>query len=212
MLRRSDTAVTRRPVNRSLPAVTRSAVAVRRAVARHRWWYRSLVLATAVGAAATTLDQLDSIDAARAEWGRTRDVYVATAAASPGDAVLVEVRAMPEAVVPAAAVRPAADIGEFVARHRLSPGEIVTEADVTPVGPLALVPSGWVAVAIVESPPSGASPGERVLLASEGVVINDTALVVGHTDAATLVAVPEAGAALVPLAAASGTLALLRVP
>jgi hypothetical protein len=212
MSRRSPDAGRRRSRRPAFPITSRSAVAVRRAVARHRWWYRAAVLATAVGAAATTLDRLDSVDAARAEWGRTRDVLVATSAAAAGDPLTVEVRAVPAAVVPAAAVDPADGAERLVARQRVTAGEIVTEADVAPDGPLGLVPRGWVAVAVVESPPSGAAPGERVQLASDGMIINDTAVVVGHTDDATLVAVPEAGAALVPLAAATGSLALLRVP
>ncbi len=212
MSRRSIIAGSRRSRSPSFPIVARSAVAVRRAVARHRRWYRVAVLAVAVGAAATTLDALDAVDAARAEWGRTRDVLVATTTVSPGEPLAVEVRSVPEALVPAAAIGPDHGTDRLVARQRLTPGEIVTEADVAPEGPLGLVPPGWVAVAVVESPASGAAPGERVQLASEGVIINDTALVVGHTDAATLVAVPEAGAALVPLAAATGSLAILRVP
>jgi hypothetical protein len=51
-----------------------------------------------------------------------------------------------------------------------------------------------------------------VRVASEGVVIGDEALVVGSHDGATLIALPAEVAALVPLAADSGHLALLRVP
>jgi hypothetical protein len=205
---------------RSAPSIGRTArtgplgtaaAALRRTVGRHRWLRRVLVACLAVAAAATTLERVDRIDAARDAWGRTRPVLVAAHDHAPGDPVTVDVRHVPVAMVPPAAVD-AADAAGLVARQRIGRGEVVNALDVTSDGPLGLAPRGWLVAAIVESPGSDAAPGERVQLVSEGVVVAAEAIVVGHTSDATLVAVPSDDAPLVPLAAASGTLAVLRVP
>lgn len=202
----------RAATSRRWPVVDRLAVEIRRALARHRWLRTTVIVTIAVAAAASTLQRIERIDAARAAWGDTRPVLVATRAAEPGDPLVAEVRDLPAAMVPDRALPGALGDDELVARQHLAPGEVVTDADVRPAGPLALVPAGWVAVAVVESPASGASPGERVQVASDGVLVADEALVVGHTADATLVAVPSGVGPLVPLAATDGRLALLRVP
>ncbi len=195
--------------------LTRLAVRSRRAVARHRWLRRVLVLAAAVVVASSTFSRLEGVDAARAQWGDTVDVLVATGETAPGEVLRVEVRSLPAAMVPAGSIatdgagRPD---DPLVARQRVTDGEVVVDADVTVAGPLGLVPDGWLAVPVVESPASGAATGERVQVASEGVVIAAEALVVGHEGDATLIAVPADAAPLLPLASTDGTLAVLRRP
>ena len=117
------------------------------------------------------------------------------------------------AVVPPGAL--AADgSGEFVARQPVSKGEIVTEVDVGREGggALALVPDGWLAVPVLESPASGAAIGTRVHVVSDGVVLTDEAVVVGYHDDVTLVAVPASAAPMLPVASDNGSLALLMAP
>ena len=65
-------------------------------------------------------------------------------------------------------------------------------------GRLPLLPVGWLAVPIVESPPSGAADGERVQLASDGIVVAGEAVVVGRIDDVTLIGVPADDAAIDP--------------
>ena len=76
-------------------------------------------------------------------------------------------------------------------------------------GPLALVPTGWLAVPVVESPTSGAAVGDRVRVVAQGVVLSEEGLVVGHSPDATLVAVRPDEAPLLP---AADRVALLLVP
>jgi hypothetical protein len=192
--------------------LTRLAVSTRRALARHRWPRRLLVVAAAVAVAATTFGRLERIDAARAEWGEGVDVLVATDEIAPGDPLRFEVRSLPAAMVPAGSIDAGRAGDPLVARQRVTVGEVVVDADVTVDGPLGLVPGGWLAVPIVESPSSGAAPGERVQVTSEGVVIAVEAVVVGHEGDATLIAVPADVAPLLPVAATAGTLAVLRRP
>ena len=105
------------------------------------------------------------------------------------------------------------EIDRQVARQRIAAGEVITAPDVSERdGPRALVPEGWLAVAIVESPSSGAGIGDRVQIASEGTVISSDAVVIGFVDDATLVAAPADEAPLLPAAAAAGGVALLLVP
>lgn len=208
----------RRPLTRGsstvprIPFVTRTRVVVRRWLARRRWLPRALVVAAAVAVAATTLDRLDRVTAARDRWGDTVEVLVATADTAAGDVVSVEVRSYPLAVVPRDAVAADRAGAPLVARQRVTAGEVMVGADVAAAAPLGLVPDGWLAVAVVETPGSGAEVGERVQVASDGVVIATDGLVVGHTGDATLIAVPADVAALLPVASNAGALAVLRSP
>jgi hypothetical protein len=103
----------------------------------------------------------------------------------------------------------------LVARQHIAEGEVVTIVDVgrgDRSGPLGLAPDGWLAVPIVESPASGAAIGDRVRLAGDGMVIAAEAVIVGHHDDVTLVAVPAGVAPLVAAAAESGGLVVLLAP
>lgn len=137
-------------------------------------------------------------------------MLVASADLAPGDALTVERRTAPAAIVPSGAVATAAGLR---ARQHIGAGEIITGTDVVRgEGALALVPRGWLAVPVIESPRSGADVGDRVLVASDGITLADDAIVVGFVDDATLVAVAGDRAPLLPAAAAESALTLLRRP
>lgn len=195
--------------------VSNAAVTIRRILVRRPWIYWLLVALAALGAAASMLERSDRVDAARDSWGRTRTVWVATVDHAPGDELAVERREIPAAAVggdPVDAVDGDA-IDGLVARQHVGDGEIVNRSDVVALGgPQALAPADWLVVPILESPPSGASVGDRARAVADGVVISDEALVVGHHADATLIAVPAEVAPLVPAAADSGRLTLLLVP
>ncbi len=194
-----------------MSVVSRSVVALRRLVTRRPWVYWVVVLAVALLLASLTSSNLAAVDDARRSWGETAAVWVATGPLEPGDDLAAGVtrRHVPLAMVPDAAIGAV----EGVVRQRVAAGEIVTEPDVSArTDQLALVPADWVVAAVTESPPSGAAPGHPVWVVADGVVLSSDALVVGAIDGATLVAVPHEVAPLVPLAAESGSLSLLRVP
>ena len=193
--------------------VYRSTVGVRRVLTRRPWLYWIVVSALAILLAVAAQANLTEVRRARDSWGDITTVWVATAHIAPGEPVSghVTLRSFPNAMVPEHAV--VGDAVNGLARQRISLGEVVTTADLTAADDqLSLVPAGWLAVVVTESPRSGAAVGSSVRLAADGVIIADQALVIGDVDGATLVAVPEVVAPLVPLAAASGTLTLLRVP
>ena len=194
----------------------RAIVTYRRVLARRPWlhWIAVVVLAVATSAHILALD--DRVEQARAAWGDTSSVLVADRAVAPGDPVVASSRDVPVALVPAGALGAPGRDPTLVARQHVTAGEIVTEADVAGGGPLALLPAGWLAVPIVESPSSGASEGDRVQLASDGLVVASDALVVGRLDDVTLVGVPAhlaaSLAASLPRSAEAGGLVVLRQP
>ena len=100
------------------------------------------------------------------------------------------------------------------ARHGLGAGEIVVDVDVAATtAPRSLIPRGWLAVAIVEGVASGATIGDHVVVASEGVRLAGDALIVGHADGVTIVAVPDDEAPMVAAASSSTAgVALLLEP
>ena len=189
-------------------------VAARRQLARRPWLYWALVAVIAAACAATVLERVDQVDRARLAWGEGVTVLVATRDIEPGDRLgdAVGERIVPAAVVPdaAAVAEPGGAVGGR-ARQHVTAGEIITTVDVAADGPLALAPDDWLVVPVVESPGSGAEPGDRVQIVGDGLVISTEAIVIGPIDGATLVAVPADEAPLLPAAAERG-LTLLRVP
>lgn len=200
------------PIASTVNAIT---VGARRHLVRRPWIYWSSVAIAVIGLGAATSARDDRIDAARDAWGDRVAVIITTDPVEPGDPLhgaTIE-RDVPVAVAPESAMAVAALDGRVVARQHLGAGEIVTSADVAPTDePLALIPSGWSGVAVIESPGSGAAIGDRVRIAADGLIISDEALVVGHVDEATLVAVPDDVAPLVPAAADAGGVSLLLAP
>lgn len=191
-----------------------ASVRVRRMLARRPWIQWLMVLVVALLVASSVHQQLVAVDTTRASWGATTPVLVATESIDVGQPLRLEQRQLPIAVVPPAAIDATIGVGDrAVARQRIGIGEIVTELDVAADrGPQALTPAGWLAVPVVESPPSGAQVGDRVQVASDGFVVSATALVVGRFDNVTVLAVPASDAALLPAAAIAGSLTLLLEP
>lgn len=194
-----------------ITAVAAAPVAWRRLVARRPWVHWVLVATLASATATEFAGRLGEVAEARDAWGTTRPVLVAAVAAAPGEQLVVDVADVPAAVVPPGAI-PAERASGLIARQYVGPGEMITEADVAGSGELALVPPGWLAVPVAESPPSGAAPGERVQLVSDGMVIAPDAVVAGRHDDITLIAVPGDVAPVVPAAAQAGSLVVLRAP
>jgi hypothetical protein len=198
-----------------MPSLHVVPVAVRRLLARRPWIYWLVVLVIALVAAATVRQRVAGIDEARRGWGETRSVLVALGDARPGQSIAVEVRDVPAAIVPPAAL-PGDSAGDaLIARQGVSTGEIVTAADVGRSGyegAAALLPDGWAAVPVVESPPLGAAIGDRVRVVSDGIVLAPDAIVVDYHDDVTLIAVPVDVAPTVAAGAESGGLAVLLLP
>jgi hypothetical protein len=187
---------------------------VRRLLARRPWIYWLTVAAVAAGCAIATASVLDGVDDERARWGDSATVLVAerdVAAGEPLAGLLTE-RRYPIAMIPPGAVT-SLD-AEAAARHRLGVGEILVDVDVAATtAPRSLIPRGWLAVAIAEGVASGAVVGDHVVVASEGIRLAHDALVVGHGDGVTIVAVPDDEAPAVAAASSSpAAVALLLRP
>ena len=198
-----------------MPSLHVVPVAVRRLLARRPWIYWLVVLVIAVLAAGAVRQRVADIDEARRGWGETRSVLVAREDARPGQAIDAEVRDVPAVIVPLAALPGAAANDALIARQGVSTGEIITAADVGRrgyEGAAALLPDGWAAVPIVESPPLGAAIGDRVRVVGDGIVLAPDAIVVDYHDDVTLIAVPVDLAPTVAAGAESGGLAVLLLP
>jgi hypothetical protein len=190
-------------------------VAVRTQLARRPWIHWAVVVVATVTTVAVLRDRVAGIDEARQAWGDARGVLVARGNARPGELLGVDVREVPIALVPPGALEPGAIGEQLVARQDVTAGEIVTAVDVGRAGQTgagALLPDGWAAVPIVESPPSGASIGSRVQIAGGGVVLAPDAIVTGYHDDVTLVAVPAAVAPMVAAGAQVDGVAVLLLP
>lgn len=185
----------------------------RHVLARRPWLYWSAVLLLAGLGGWTVAGAAAGVDDARRSWGATRDVVVATDDLAPGEPLTghVEVRPRPTPAVSEAAV--ASVPPGATARQHVAAGEALVELDIAPPGgPQALIPDGWVAVAVAEAVPIGAAVGDRVAPVSGGVVLAPEAVVVGHSADALLVAVPADEAPQVAHASSTGELSLLLVP
>lgn len=195
-------------------------VSTRRLLARRPWIQWVVITAVAALVAGSVHARLQQVDRQRDSWGSTHTVLIATGLTEVGQPIDAERRDLPTAMVPDGALDPAADDADaardaerLIARQLVGPGEIVTRLDVVAErGPQAITPEGWLAVPVVESPRSGAALGDRVQVASDGLVISADALVVGLLDDVTLLAVPAAEAPLLPAASAAGALTLLLRP
>jgi hypothetical protein len=186
---------------------------VRRLLARRPWIYWAIVAAVATTGAIATASVLRGVDDERARWGDSAVVLVATRDVAAGEplADLITEHRYPIAMIPPGAVT-SLETGA-AARHRLAAGEIVVDVDVAATtAPRSLIPHGWLAVAIAEGVASGATVGDHVVVASEGIRLAIDALVVGHRDGVTVVAVPDDEAPAVAAASNSpaGVALLLR--
>ncbi|HEY5664254.1 MAG TPA: hypothetical protein VIS05_09480 [Ilumatobacter sp.] len=193
--------------------VSKLPVAVRRGAARHPWLQWVTIAVLGGGVAWSVQSHVAAVDAQRQAWGATRVVAVAARGADVGEPVAVVGREVPVALVPDGAVSGAPPPGGWVARQRLTAGEIVTGVDIASGdGPWALTPPGWLGVPVVESPRSGAPVGTPVAVASGGLVLSGEALVVARHDEVTVVAVPSQAAPGVAAASNAGDLTLLLHP
>lgn len=153
-----------------------------------------------------------TVDRERDAWGTPATVWVARSDIGIGQPIDAEPRRVPSALRPDAAVD---DPAGAVARQVIGRGEIVVTADVARRDDeLAVVPKGWLVAPVEESPRSGVRPGDRVSVASDGIVVADEAIVVGTVDegdgAVTLVALPADTAPA--LSTTSARVTLLRRP
>lgn len=183
---------------------------LRRLLARRPWLYWAAVGALALMIGVVVAQATSRVEAAKESWGETRTVIVAVVDIAPGDALAgaASTRELPGPMVPAGAVTEL-DAGA-TAMQRIAAGETVMLHDVAAVGgPRALIPDGWLAVAIAEPVGSGARIGDDVSVASGGVVVADHGVVVGLAGESLLVAVPDGEAAQVAQAATSGDIAVL---
>lgn len=183
---------------------------LRRLLARRPWLYWTAVGALALMIGVLVAQATSQVEAARESWGETRTVIVAAADIAPGDplAGATASRDVPAPMVPDGAVTELDPTA--TATQRVAAGETVMMHDVASVsGPRALIPDGWLAVAIAEPVGSGVRTGDAVSVASGGLVIAEDGVVVGATGEAVLVAVPAGEAAQVARAVASGDVALL---
>lgn len=197
-----------------MPSLHMLPVAVRRLLARRPWIYWLVVSAAALATAIAVQHRIAAVDEARRAWGDAREVLIARRDTRPGELLDVEIREVPVALIPTAALNDPTD-GRLIARQDVAAGQIVTAPDVGrdgADGPAALLPDGWAAVPIVESPPLGAAVGARVQIAGDGVVLATDAIVVGYHDDVTLIAVPAAVAPMVAAGAQSGGVAVLLLP
>jgi hypothetical protein len=170
-----------------------------------------MIVALAASVAAAVHHRMMRLDAERAAWGAKAQVWVSDGIHAIGDEIAAVRSEVPAAVAPADAVGDS-PIG-MVARQRIGRGEIITDGDVMAPGDEdALVPAGWLITPLDESTPSGAAIGERVQVVSGGYVIADRGVVVGFVEEVTLVALPADIAPLVPAAAESAVVTLLRIP
>jgi len=189
---------------------------LRQRLARSPWIYWAVVAALAVVAAATVSRATSGIADARDAWGRPRRVVIATIDLAAGDplAGAVRVASVPEPLVPPSALDADAPVDGAVARSPIAAGEMVVAVDVAaPGGPQALTPAGWLAVPVAERVPSGARVGDRVEVASGGIVLaaDGVVVVADQGGGSVVVAVPATDAPMVAQAA-SGDAVLLLVP
>jgi hypothetical protein len=183
---------------------------LRLVLARSPWLYWTIVATLAACAGLSVMRAADSVAAARDRWGESRRVLVATHDVAPGDplAPAAQIRSLPAPMIPAGALT--AIDSAAVARQRVAAGEVIVAHDESPTAtPQSLIPDGWLAAAIAEAVPSGAGIGDRVTVATGGVVIAGDGVVVGVVGEALLVAVPAGAAAQVANAASTGDVAVL---
>ena len=109
-----------------MPSLQMLPVLLRRLLARRPWIHWLVVLTAALGTGISLRERVAGIDAARRAWGEGREVLVARRDTRPGEAVEIDVRELPAAVVPPGALGREAGTQSLVARQDVSAGEVVT--------------------------------------------------------------------------------------
>lgn len=186
-------------------------VRVRVFLARHRWIYWFVVISLACAVGLTVHAELRKVDAARAAWGKTASVLVADDDRAAGDAPSFQRRDLPEALLPAAALR-SLPTGATL-RQRVAAGEVLTSIDITTVaGPIGGATTDSVVVGIIDPLARGAVVGSSVRISSEGIVLAESGRVVSLADEIVFVAVDSTDAPMIAAAAQSGLASILFVP
>jgi hypothetical protein len=179
---------------------------MRMLLARRPWLYWLLVGAIAVGIVAAVAAAMGDVQRQRDAWGRTTTVFVTTRDVAVGEGLsgAVTSRDVPAAIVPPSALA----VMPIAATQRLAAGEIIVDIDVVDEqGPLALVPSGWLAidVPLADDPLDAPRPlfdvGDSAVVLADGSIIADRALIVDVASDGLAVAVPRDVAARVAQAA-----------
>lgn len=179
--------------------------------ARHSWIRWSFVVLLAATAGLGTQRQLAAVQADRAGWGDSVDVLVATRDLVADDSIDAKTVSVPAAMVPIAALAELPTGARL--RQRVTTGEILTAADITAApGPAAAAAPGTAVVAVVDPLARSVVVGLAVRVSSEGVVLADTATIVGVADDVVFVAVPDSDAPMVAAAAQAGRASLIFLP
>lgn len=175
---------------------------LRMLLARRPWIYWSFVALLAAGAGLTVAASVADMRRARESWGETAPVLVATRAIAPGEMLDGSVAAtqFPVALVPGSAVTDFAPGAAAI--QRITAGEVVVDADVGgAAGSLALLPDGWLAIAIDGADGALFHVGDSAAVLAAGQVVAAKAVVVRILADAVVIGVPRNDAALVADAA-----------
>lgn len=180
-------------ISSSKAATIAPITSIRRFLTRHRWAYWALIagLAAIIGALALEPGRRAGLEQQR--WGTLQAVLVVTQPVDAGDIIEgVHVRNYPVAVLPDDVLAPASRARwPVTARHHLSAGAILTESAISDGRtPMALARSGDVIASIDAPRRLGLITGDRVMVATDGIIIVDDALVVDVADDSILISVP----------------------
>jgi hypothetical protein len=180
-------------------------------VARVRWflarrpWVYWLVVAAVAGFAALGAEcAAAGIETARRSWGQQTTVWVTESAIDPGAPIAAHQREVPRAMAPADAVTSSPQAA--IARQHIGTGEIITAVDVSVAGQAALIPDGWVAVAVPVAAEHFAVGAHVAVYAADQFVAAGIVTDLGESDA--MVAVPAAAAPTVAAALLDGSVIL----
>lgn len=154
-------------------------VKVRSFFVRHRHVRRTLVVLLAVTAGGMLAAQAQRLEQARRAWVDRQQVWVADTALAPGDPVRAHLVELPLAAVPDGAVAALESVDGLVAVQRVGAGEVITTLDA--MAELDRVaPADWRTVAVATGDGTvGVSPGDRVDVVADGVVLATGGIVVG---------------------------------
>ncbi len=164
---------------------------VRMLLARRPWIYWTSVGAVALALALVMHSWVSDLRHQRNSWGTTASVLVASSEIPPGAALdaVVTSRRIPQAAVPPSARSELPD--GATARQAIAVGEIIVEGDLAATtGALALLPSGWLAMAVEDANPSLVSVGDTAALLASGSILTTQAVVVRIIDTGIVVGVP----------------------
>lgn len=187
------------------------AARARLVLARRPWLYWAIVAALTAAVVVTTRNELATVERARAEWGSTQSVLVATRTLEPGDPIETERIDVPVAMAPSAALDDMPH--DAILRQRVGAGEILTEVDIAPrPGPAALAPVGTIVVAIADPLARYVPLGASVQIAADGLLIAERATVTDATDDVMFLAVEPGVAPAVAAAAEQGLAVILILP